>query len=201
MIANGLSVERLEQLIEEVSAANRRMAGSGITILAGTECDILSNGALDYPDALLARLDWVVASIHGAMTQDCDRLTGRYLDAIANPYVNCIAHPSGRLLGRREAMNITWEPFFEAAARTGTALEVSSAWLRLDLKDTHVRRALALGCQLVINTDAHDSEQLDQMPYGIVTARRGWATRDRVLNTRPLEEVRRFVAAKRSATA
>jgi DNA polymerase (family 10) len=199
VIANGLSAARLEEHIDEVHAVNKRLAHSGITILAGTECDICSDGSLDYPDKLLARLDWVVASIHGAMTQDSDKLTGRYLDAIANPYVNCIAHPSGRLLGRREAMDIQWDKLFEAAARTGTALEVSSAWLRLDLKDTHVRRALAMGCQLVINTDAHDTEQLDQLPLGIATARRGWATRDRVLNAAPLAKIRKFVAAKRAS--
>jgi len=197
VIANGLSVERLEKLIEEVRAANRQLAGSGIVVLAGTECDICPDGTLDYPDDVLAQLDWVVASIHAAQTQDCDRLTHRTLAAIGNPYVNCIGHPSGRLLGRREAMNIQWEKVFEAAAATGTALEISAAWLRLDLKDSHVRRAMDLGCTFVINTDAHAVDQLDQMIFGVQTARRGWATRSCILNTRPVEEVRAFVAAKR----
>lgn len=199
VIANGLSVERLEQLIEDVHAANKRLARQGMTVLAGTECDICPDGTLDYPDEVLAKLDWVVASIHAAQTQDCDRLTRRTIAAIENPYVSCIGHPSGRLLGKREAMDILWEKVFEAAAATGTALEVSAAWLRLDLKDSHVRRAVEMGCRLVINTDAHSVDQLDQMPLGVQTARRGWATLDCVLNTGSVEDVRAFVAAKRKA--
>lgn len=197
VIANGLQIDRLEKLIRDVRAANKRLAGKGITILAGTECDICPDGSLDYPDEVLAQLDWVVASIHAAQTQECDKLTHRTLAAIENPYVNCIGHPSGRLLGRREAMNIVWEKVFEAAARTGTALEVSAAWHRLDLKDAHVRRASELGCHFAINTDAHAIDQLDQMPLGVQTARRGWATRDSVLNTGSVEDIRNFVAAKR----
>jgi DNA polymerase (family X) len=197
VIANGLPAERLEMLMEDVRRANERLNGQGINILAGTECDILSDGSLDYPDDLLARLDWVVASIHAAQTQDGDRLTGRTLDAIANPYVSCIGHPSGRLLGKREAMNIRWDAVFEAAARTGTAMEISGAWIRLDLKDTHIRRAAEMGCYFTINTDAHAIDQLDQMSYGIQTARRGWATKDRILNAQPLATLLAFVAAKR----
>jgi DNA polymerase (family 10) len=197
VIANGLSAERLEALVENVRAANRNLADYGITVLAGTECDILPDGSLDYPDALLARLDWVVASIHAAQTQDCEKLTQRTLAAIEHPCVNCIGHPSGRLLGRREAMNILWEKVFAAAARTGTALEISAAWLRLDLKDSHVRRAMETGCRFAINTDAHAMDQLEQMPLGVQTARRGWATVDRVLNAQPLPVLREFVAAKR----
>lgn len=197
VIANGLSIERLEEQVEEVAAANRRL--KGITVLAGTECDILSDGSLDYPDELLAQLDWVVASVHAAQGQDADRTTGRILDALANPYVSALGHPSGRLLGRRDAMHVHWEKVFEAAARTGTALEVNASWQRLDLKDTHVRRAIAEGCRLVINTDAHDTAQLDQMKLGVITARRGWATAEAVLNTQPLAAVRKFVAAKRKA--
>lgn len=197
VIANGLSIERLEQLIEEVREANRHLADAGIVVLAGTECDICPDSSLDYPDEVLAKLDWVVASIHAAQTQDCDRLTHRTIAAIENPYVNCIGHPSGRLLGRREAMNILWDKVFQAAAATGTALEISAAWHRLDLKDTHVRRAAELGCCFVINTDAHATDQFDQLPLGVQTARRGWAMKDRILNAGSLDAIRAFVAAKR----
>ncbi len=197
VIANGLCAERLEQLIDDVHAANRKLARHKIAVLAGTECDIRSDGSLDYPDKLLAKLDWVVASIHGAQTQDADRLTMRTLAAIENPYVNCIGHPSGRLLGRREAMNIRWEEVFTAAARTGTAMEISGAWVRLDLKDTHVRRAQDLGCKFAIDTDAHAIDQFEQMPLAIQTARRGWALRKNIVNAQPLEKLRAFVKAKR----
>ena len=199
VIANGLSIDRLEHLIEDVKLVNRRLKEFGVTILAGTECDILSDGSLDYPNELLARLDWVIASIHAAQTQNSDHVTGRTLDAIRNPYVNCIGHPSGRLLGKRDAMDMRWEDVFKAASETGTALEISSAWLRLDLKDSHVRRAGELGCKFAINTDAHSVEQLiSQIFFGIQTARRGWATTDRIINAQSLADLRAFVAAKRN---
>jgi DNA polymerase (family 10) len=184
-------------MIDEVAQVNARLATSGITVLSGVECDILSDATLDFPDDVLARLDWVVASIHAAQNQDCERLTARTLAAIENPWVSIIAHPSGRLLGRREAMNIRWEEVFAAAARTGTALEISAAWLRLDLKDAHVRSAMDAGCMFAVNTDAHAIDQMEMMSLGVQTARRGWATRDRILNAQPLETVRAFVAAKR----
>ena len=128
------------------------------------------------PTRCSPQLDWVVASIHAAQTQDRDEAhrtarSPRWRTRTST----CIGHPSGRLLGRREAMDLDWDAIFEAAARTGTALEINGSWQRLDLKDVHVRQALDAGCQLVINTDAHATDQLDQMPFGVTTARRGWA--------------------------
>ena len=114
-----------------------------------------------------------------------------------NPHVNLIGHPSGRLLGRRDAMDLDWDAVFKAAAKTGTALEVSASWQRLDLKDVHVRQAIEAGCRVCIDTDAHDTDQLDQLMLGIVTARRGWATAEDVVNTWPLAKLKKWIAAKR----
>lgn len=195
VIANGLSIERLLQHAERVRAANGKV--KGITLLAGTECDILSDGSLDYPDEVLARLDWVVASIHAAQQQPRDKLTARCIAALENPNVCVLGHPSGRLIGRRDAMDIDWDKVIKTAARTGTALEVNSSWQRLDLKDAHVRQAMEAGCLLSINTDAHAIDQMEQIRLGVVTARRGFATADRVLNTWPVADLRKWIANKR----
>jgi len=195
VIANGLSADRLLEHIEDIRAVNRKL--KGITVLPGIECDILADGSLDYPDEVLAQLDWVIASIHSAQQQDRAKLTKRSIAAMENPYVCALGHPSGRLLGRRDAMDLDFEQVIAAAARTGTALEINAAWQRLDLKDVHVRQAIDAGCWLVINTDAHSTDQLDQMRFGIQTARRGWATKDRILNAKSPAELKRWIAAKR----
>lgn len=196
-IANGLDETRLLRHIEDIRAAGKRV--KGITLLAGIECDILANGKLDYADDVLAQLDWVIASIHSAQQQDRASLTRRSIAAMENPFICCLGHPSGRLIGRRDAMDLDWDAIFAAAARTGCALEISASWQRLDLKDVHVRQAIDAGCHFAINTDAHSTEQLDQMPLGVQTARRGWATADRVLNTWPEPRLREWIAAKRKA--
>ncbi|MBP7933505.1 MAG: DNA polymerase/3'-5' exonuclease PolX [Phycisphaerae bacterium] len=194
-IAGGLSIEDLRRHIKRIRAADGKV--EGITVLAGIECDILSDGTLDYPDELLIQLDWVIASIHAAQGQDRARVTARTIAAMENPHVNVIGHPSGRLLGRRDAMDLEWDAVFKAAAKTGTALEVSASWQRLDLKDVHIRQAIKAGCRVCIDTDAHDTDQLDQLMLGIVTARRGWATAEDVVNTWPLAKLKKWIAAKR----
>lgn len=194
-IANGLSTDRLLEHIEAIREADKRV--KGITILAGIECDILANATLDYPDDVLAQLDWVVASIHSAQQQSRDKLTKRSIAAMENAYVHALGHPSGRLLGRREAMDLDWDAVFDAAARTGTALEINASWQRLDLKDIHVRKAMDAGCRLVISTDAHHIDQYDQMSLGVQTARRGWATKDRVINTFTTAALKKWLVQKR----
>lgn len=195
VIANGLSEDQLLKHAEKIRAAGRKV--KGITLLAGIECDILSNGQLDYPDETLAQLDWVIASIHSAQQQDRASLTKRSVAAMENPYICALGHPSGRLLGRRDAMDLDWDEIFSVAARTGCALEISASWQRLDLKDVHIRQAMDAGCRFVINTDAHSTDGLEQMPLGVQTARRGWATPDRIVNTWPLSQLRDWIAAKR----
>lgn len=194
-IAGGLPTERLLEHAENVRRLNARL--EGFQLLAGTECDILPDGSLDYPDEVLAQLDWVVASIHAAQGQDPAQLMKRTIAALENPYVCVLGHPSGRLLGKRDAMELEWEQVVATAVRTGTALELNCSYQRMDLKDAHVRMAMDAGCWLAIDTDAHSVSELDYIIHGVRTARRGWATRERTLNTHSADWLREWVAAKR----
>ena len=194
-IANGLSAERLERQIDEVHRVAKKY--QDIAVLAGSEVDILSDGSLDYPDALLERLDFVIASIHSGMGRDIVSNTRRTLAAIRNPYVNVIGHPTGRLINRREAMPVDLEAISKEAARTGTALEINASDFRLDLKDQHARLARQLGATLNINTDAHAIDQFDEMHFGVLTARRAGICKGDVLNTRATKQIKQFVQAKR----
>ena len=198
-IANGLSVERMIRHISDIRAANNKI--KGVTILVGCECDILGDGSLDYPDDLLAQCDFVVASIHSAMGSSGTRRpspTERTLAAIENRYVSIIGHPTGRLLNQRAPMELNMGAVVEAAAGTRTMLEVNAAWQRLDLKDMHIKQALAAGVMLTINTDAHHVDQLAEMRYGIMAARRGGATRKGIANCLSLTALRKCIAAKRN---
>ncbi len=194
-IAGGLPVAALRAHAARVRAAAAHIRG--VTVWIGAEVDILADGRLDYPDEVLAELDFVIASIHSGLGHDSAANTRRTLAAIANPYVNCIGHPTGRLINEREAMPLDLEAVAQAAARTGTALEINANFYRLDLKDQHARRARELGATLCINTDTHSLDQLDQMRFGVLTARRAGLRVGDVLNTRPAEEVRAFVERKR----
>ncbi|MBI4718405.1 MAG: DNA polymerase/3'-5' exonuclease PolX [Planctomycetes bacterium] len=199
-IANGLSVERMRKHLSEIRKAAERVRG--IAILAGCECDILPDGSLDYPDEILAACDWVVASIHSAMgSGGAHKLspTERTLAAMSNRYVSAIGHPTGRLLNERPAMEMDMAAVVEAAARTHTLLEINASWKRLDLKDLHVRQALAAGAHLVIDTDAHRTTQLDQMRYGVLTARRGGAAKQSIANCLTPAALRKLIARKRGA--
>jgi len=196
-IANGLSAERLEQHITDVRAAGSRIRG--ITLLAGTECDILASGSLDYPDSLLAECDFVVASVHSAMLGGRTPPTKRTLMAMENRYVTAIGHPTGRLLNQRAPMDLDMTAVVAAAAETGTALEINASWQRLDLKDLHIRQALEAGAMLTISTDAHSTDGLSLIHFGVTTARRGACPPDRVINTRPLAELREWIGRKRTA--
>ena len=186
-VARGLSVERLRERVAEIRSLHEQLGD--IRVLAGSEVDIRADGTLDYPDAVLAELDLVVASIHSAMSQDEETMTRRLLAAIENPHVDIIGHPSARIIGQREPVRFDRAAVFAAAARTRTALEVNAHPSRLDLKDSDVRLARAAGCVLTIDTDAHAVAELDLMPYGVQTARRGWAEPSDVMNTRPLDEL------------
>ncbi|MFQ5591363.1 MAG: DNA polymerase/3'-5' exonuclease PolX [Phycisphaerae bacterium] len=197
-IANGLSIQRMEKHIRSIRAANKAIPG--ITVLVGCEVDILPNGALDYPGELLAQCDVVVASIHSAMGRGgSGKLspTERTIAACENPYVTIIGHPTGRLIHKREPMDIDMTAVIEAAKRTRTILEVNAHWQRLDLKDLHVRQAVSAGVAIAVNTDAHRVEGLDQIRYGVLTARRGGATKKDVVNSMGIGALRRRLAAKR----
>ncbi len=199
-IANGLSIERMQAHIKAIREANDCI--DDITILVGSECDILPDGEMDYPAEILAQCDWVVASIHSAMGSGGKKLsaTERTIAAMENPYVCVIGHPTGRLINRRKPMDMDMATVVEAAKRTGTMLEINAAWQRLDLKDGHVRQAIAGGVMLSINTDAHHTQGFEQMRYGIVTAHRGGAKKHDIANCLPLEKLQQRVAQKRQRT-
>jgi DNA polymerase (family X) len=174
--------ERLWERIEEIRAWNK--GKKGFRLLAGSEINIGLDGGLDYPDDLVEALDWVVASVHTSFSVSAKEMTERVLTAIENPQVNCIGHLTGRLIGRREPYGIDVEAVAEAAARTGTAIEINSNPNRRDLSDRHARLAVDAGVTIVINTDAHGVDTLDNMAYGVATARRAWLTKADVANTR-----------------
>ncbi len=194
-IANGLSVKRMVEHMEKIRAVAKKT--KGIAILVGCECDILANGSLDYPDEILAECDWVVASIHSALGSTKHSPTERTLAAIENPYVSMIGHPTGRLLNKRAPMELDMAAVVEAAAINRTILEINSSWQRLDLKDIHVRMALDRGVTLGINTDAHHTDQLSQIRFGVLTARRGGATKADIVNCLSLAGLRKRIERKR----
>jgi DNA polymerase (family 10) len=185
-VANGLSVERLRQQRQEIEAVQARVPG--IRLWHGTEVEVKTDGSLDYPDEVLAELDFVVASVHTGLRQDRQTLTHRTLAAIRNPHVKLLGHPTGRLLTKRPGGDFDMEAIFQAAAETGTMLEINAAPGRLDLKDVHVRRAVELGVKLIINCDAHSAADFANLQFGVATACRGWATAEDIANTRSLEE-------------
>jgi len=195
-VANGLSPERLKQRRKEIEAA--RKAVPGVALLDGTEVDIKRDGSLDYPDEVLAELDFVVASVHSGWKMDRAAQTLRIVKAMENPWVDCIGHPTGRLIGQREPYELDMEAVLEAAARLGVAMEINAYPDRLDLKDVHARRAKELGVKLLINTDAHSADQLSLMRFGVATARRGWIGPGEVLNTLPLSQLRRWLRRTRA---
>jgi len=193
-IANGLTPERLRAQRAEIDALNERW--NGFRLLQGCELEIRADGSLDFEDEVLAELDFVVASIHTSLRQEKDQITQRMLKAIYNRYIDVIGHPSGRILGQREESAVDLETVMRAAAETGTALEVNSTPNRLDLDDLHVRRAIELGVRLAISSDAHHPGGLDSLPYGLATARRGWASAADVLNTMTWDEIRAWRGAR-----
>jgi DNA polymerase (family 10) len=165
----------------------------GMTLLHGSELNIARDGSLDWDDAFLATFDILVASVHSHFSLSRDEMTRRLLQAIEHPYVNVIGHPTGRLLGRRAALEFDTDAVFAAAARTGTALEINAFPDRLDLDDELVRRARDRGVLFAIDTDAHAIPHLDNMRFGVAVAQRGWLDASRVVNTWPLARLRRFL--------
>ncbi len=180
-VAHGLTIERLLEQAEEIAQVNQRV--KGITVLSGTEADILSDGSMDFPDDCLEKLDVVVGSIHSGFQQSEDKITGRILSAIQNPHVDIIGHPTGRLLGTRPAYDVDLEAVMAAAADTGTALEINAYHERLDLNDINARRAAEMGVKVAISTDSHHVDQMWVMELGVRTARRAWLTPANILNT------------------
>ena len=174
-IANGLNEERLWQQAEEIAAANEAM-GERFRILHGTEMEIRADGTMDFADEVLAKLDFVIASLHVSLNQHREQVMTRILNALNNPHVDMIGHPTGRLLPDRPGADLDMETVLETAVSTQTILEINANPNRLDLRDSHIRRAIELGAYLSINCDAHHVDQLELLHYGVATAQRGWAT-------------------------
>jgi DNA polymerase (family 10) len=188
--AKRLKDGRLEQQAEQIAALNERVRG--LRILSGVEVDVRGDGSLDLDDDSLAQRDWVMASIHSGFDQSRDRITSRLIAAMENPHVDCIGHPTGRKLNRRDAYDVDFEAILAAAVETGTFLEINSQPDRLDLIDTHARAAADAGVGVVVNTDAHRVHELGYLGLGVAQARRGWLTAEQVVNTRSWRDVQRL---------
>lgn len=208
-IASGLTPDRVEEERALIASLNARYAAEeaagtappetppeGFRLLHGCELEVRADGELDYEAELLARFDVVVASVHVARRQSRADLTRRTLNAIRSPHVDIIAHPSGRMIQTRDDLDLDWEAVYDAAARTGTALEINGSPHRLDLSAERARRAVAAGCVLTVDSDAHHTRELDYVRWGISQARRGWVTPRDVLNTRPRADLLDWVGGK-----
>lgn len=197
-IAGGLNEERLLAHIKAIRHAQKVLHDDGvkITILAGSEVDILADGTLDYNDDLLTQLDIVVASPHVATRQEDALATKRLLKAITHPLVHILGHPTARLINRRPGLSPAIGELIAAAKEHKTALEINAHWMRLDLRDTHVRAAVDAGCTIAINCDVHMREDYDNLRYGVLTARRGWLTPNLCVNTWPATKLHAWLKSK-----
>jgi DNA polymerase (family 10) len=186
-IAHGLDETRLLKQIEEIERINEKL--KGFQILKGTEVDILTDGKIDLPDKVLEKLDYVVAAVHSGFKQEKEKMTKRIVRALENPFVHCIAHPSGRLLGARAPYEVDLDEVMEAAKKHGKALEINATLERLDLDDIHCKKAKEMGIKLAIGTDSHHLDQLWMITLGVGVARRGWLESQDLLNTLSLKEI------------
>jgi DNA polymerase (family 10) len=190
----------MQRMTKAKMAKQREQLGAidakGMTLLHGTELNIDPDGGVDWDNEFLAGFDICIASVHSHFTQDPDRMTAWLIAACENPYVHVIGHPTTRQLGQRPPIVADWDVVFEAAGRTGTAVEINSYPDRLDLNDEMILRARRYGVKFAVNTDSHATVHLGNLPYGVAQAQRGWLTPDDVINTWPLRRLRAFLHAK-----
>ena len=186
-ITNGLTPERIEKQKEEIEKLNQKF--KGFKILRGAEVDIKSNGKMDFEDDILKDLDVIIGAVHTKFTQSKEEMTKRIIQAIENPYVDIIAHPTGRLIGKRDPYEVDIDKILDAAKSNGKIMELNVYPDRLDLNDLNCRKAKEKGVKIAISTDAHWTEHLNWIRYGIATARRGWLEPEDVINTLPLENL------------
>jgi DNA polymerase (family 10) len=191
-VVQGLDADAIRRQGEEIAAANEQLAP--FRLLRGVECDIRADGTLDLADDVLAELDWVQASVHAGQRTPGPELTRRVLSALESPYVSCLSHPTGRLIGNRPPNALDLDAVFEACRERGIAVEVNGLAPRLDLSGEHVREAIDAGVRITCSTDSHSTLGLENLRLSVWTARRGWATPADVLNTRPVAEL---LAARR----
>lgn len=192
--AGGLDEERLRAQRREIEALREEV--NGIEVLCGCEVDILADGRLDYDDEFLAELDVVVVSPHVALGQEPKKATARLLRAIENPYVHILGHPTGRLINRRKGLEPAMDEIIAAAVEHDVALEINAHWMRLDLRDTHVRAAVEAGAKIAIDCDVHEASDFDNLRYGVQTGRRGWLTPDLCVNTWTKAKLRTWLRGK-----
>jgi DNA polymerase (family 10) len=194
-VAGGLSVDDLVEQWKEIDAVQKELGGD-FTLLKGTEVEIRSDGSLDYPDEVLEKLDIVVASLHSSLRQPREKVTQRMIDAIRNPHVDVIGHPTGRMIPDREGADLDMEAVLKAAAENNVAMEINAHPARLDLDDIYSRRAVELGVLLSINTDAHSAEDMDLVHFGVASARRGWVEAEHVINTWSTERLKTWLQTR-----
>ena len=191
-VTGGLSMEDHKKQAAEIKKIQKQL-GDEILVLHATEVEIKADGTLDYPDEFLASLDLVLASLHTSLRQPREKVTQRLLNAIRNPHVDIIGHPTGRLIPDREGADLDMDAVLNAATETGVALEINAHPSRLDLDDVYARRAKELGIPITINTDAHSAEDFDVLFYGVATARRAWLTKNDVINCWPTEKLLKWL--------
>jgi DNA polymerase (family 10) len=184
-----VSPDRLREQIERIRELSGTDAVGGLTLLAGSEVNILPDGTLDYDDETLSLLDWVVASVHSSFAMDTDAMTERIVRAISNPLVDVIGHLSGRKIERRPPYSFDFTAVLDAVVASGTMLEINASPDRRDIDDVHARAAAAAGVPILINCDAHRVGGFEVARYGVATARRAWLGPDAIANTRPWDEV------------
>jgi len=193
-ITHGLKEKDIGEYITEITQTNSKLqtSNSKLKILAGAEVNILTNGNLDISDKGLSKLDVVVASIHSGFRQPREQVTERLLKAIENPNIDIIGHPSGRLLGSRQPLDIDWQKIFRAAKANNVAMEINAHPQRLDLNDELAMMAKEMGVKMVISTDMHHSEHFQNMRYGVAVARRGWLEKSDIINTWSIEKILQY---------
>lgn len=194
-IAKGLTERKLLKQIEEIKGLNSRI--KGISILSGIEVDILMDGTLDYPDNILKELDIVIASVHTGFKQDKFQMTNRIIKAMNNRYVNIIAHPTGRLLGKRQGYEVIVDEVLKEARENNIILEINASPDRLDLNDILARKAKEMGIKMAVNTDAHEVLRLEEMRYGVFVAKRAWLENKDIINTYPLNDLLNLLKIKK----
>ena len=179
---------------KEIEKINKKFGKQGLKfrILHGCEANILNDGSIDIKDEVLSKLDYVIAGVHSSLKMDKPEMMARLTKAMKNPNVDIISHPTGRLIGKRDEYKIDFDKILKIAKETGTILEINSSPQRLDLNGFYIRRAKAEGVKMIIDTDSHHKDQLNLMEYGVSQARRGWAEKEDIINTKPLAELLKY---------
>jgi len=189
-VTNGLKEKDIDNYINEIRKVSKKI---GIKIFAGIEANIKPNGDIDLPNEILKKFDIVLGAIHSSFRQDKHSATRRLIRAIQNPYIRIIAHPSARLINKRLPIELDWEEIFKECVKQGVAMEINSHPIRLDLRDVLIRKAINIGVKLIINTDSHQVLHLDNMRYGVAQARRGWAEKKDIINTKNLRQLSKWI--------